>query len=201
MRETPALFDAIFKRLMSLSDMAIVQFINGVFGADHSPDSKVEHLATEYISKDLKKKFLDILIAINSENLYHIEAQIDDDADMAIRLFEYGYAVALHSKSVEDGITRIKFPNARVIYWETSAKTPDVALLRLEFPDGSTHDYSAPSFKFLEHSIEELDQMVILLPFYILKLRKRVKAAKSSEERQELAEEMKLLTCRTGRSR
>jgi hypothetical protein len=34
-----------------------------------------------------------------------------------------------------------KFPEAWVIYWETTRKTPDQETLVLEFPDGSIHKY------------------------------------------------------------
>ncbi len=194
-RETPTIFDGIFKRLLDLSDVAIVQLINGVFGENYSPHSKVDRLSTEYISEDLRKRLLDVLIAIDGENLCHIEAQINDDSDMVIRMFEYGYAVALRNRVKDGNITKMTFPKAKVIYWETTAKTPDKELLRLEFPDGTHHDYEVGSLKLLEHSIDELEQqkLAVLLPFYTLKLRKRVKNAKTSEERQALAEEMESL--------
>jgi hypothetical protein len=35
----------------------------------------------------------------------------------------------------------IKFPNARIIYWETTKKTPDEVTLTLSFPDGEYYHY------------------------------------------------------------
>ncbi|GHU54424.1 hypothetical protein FACS189442_0620 [Spirochaetia bacterium] len=47
-------------------------------------------------------------------------------------------------------------------------------------------------FPFLDHSIAELEErnMSILLPFYVLKLRKQVKAARTGKRRLELSKEM-----------
>jgi hypothetical protein len=49
-----------------------------------------------------------------------------------------------------------------------------------------------PAFKVLEHGIEELEKkkLALLLPFYVLKYRKQVKAARSEEERRALVPEV-----------
>ncbi|GHT00396.1 hypothetical protein AGMMS50276_26070 [Synergistales bacterium] len=51
------------------------------------------------------------------------------------------------------------------------------------------------SFKFLEHDIKELEErkLAILLPFYVLKLRKQTVSDKTSKRRAELAIEMKTI--------
>ncbi|MDR2535453.1 MAG: hypothetical protein LBD29_05400 [Treponema sp.] len=45
----PQIFDRVFKRTMRLSSMAIIQFINGLLGTDHSPRAGLEYLSTDYI--------------------------------------------------------------------------------------------------------------------------------------------------------
>ncbi|GHS90254.1 hypothetical protein AGMMS49957_15840 [Synergistales bacterium] len=103
----------------------------------------------------------------------------------------------LRTKTVsEDGSKiSIKFPNARIIYWETTKKTPDEVTLSLEFSEGEQYNYKVKSFKFLEHDIKELEErkLAILLPFYVLKLRKQAVSAKTSKRRAELAIEMKTI--------
>jgi hypothetical protein len=66
-------------------------------------------------------------------------------------------------------------------------------MLSLEFSDGGNYDYKVKAFKFLDHSVDELEKskLAILLPFYVLKLRKQAVSAKTSERRAELAKEMK----------
>jgi hypothetical protein len=195
-RGTTQIFDLILKRLLRLSGPAVVQFINGLFGTNHPLDSKVEYPSTESVSRKLRKLLSDMIVIVNGVH-YHIEAEIRDDETIVIRVFEYGFAEGLRTMTVLGGGERItlKFPNARIIYWETTKKAPDEAVLALEFPDGGHYDYKVKTLKFLEHDIEELEKrkLALLLPFHVLKLRKEVVSAKTSSTRTKLAEEMKRL--------
>jgi hypothetical protein len=190
-RETPQIFDAIFKKLMMLSNRAVICLINGLFNASHPVDSAIEYPTTEYISDDLKRQMLDILILIDSANLYHIEAQIDDDKNMVVRMFNYGLAVGFRNKGVSDDVIHIKFPEHKVIYWETTKASPDHITLKLELPD-TTVEYRLRSMKFLDYSIRHLEDqgLVVLIPFHLLKLRKQIESAKTSEQRTVLAGQM-----------
>jgi hypothetical protein len=198
-RETQHLFDLMFKRLMHLSSVAIVHFINGLFGTNHSPDSTVDYPKTESVTRTLGHIISDILIVISKTFIYHLEAQIDNDENIALRVFEYGWQAGLRGKAVLDNVITVKFPSPMVLYWETTKSTPDTVILRLEFPDGKSYDYEVKSFKFLSHTMKELEEknLVILLPFYLLKLRKRVNlalklpAAKSKAKLRELVAEMR----------
>jgi len=143
-RETQHIFDLILKRLLRLSNGAVIQFINGLFGTDHPLDSTVEYPNTEYVSRKLRRLMSDIVVVINGVNVYHLEAEIKDDESIVIRIFEYGFAQGLSTKTASEGGERItiKFPNARIIYWETTKRTPDEVVLTLEFPDGGSYDYA-----------------------------------------------------------
>jgi hypothetical protein len=136
-----------------------------------------------------------MIVIINGVYIYHLEAEIEDDENIVVRVFEYGFAEGLRTKEVLGSGKKItlKFPNARIIYWETTKNTPDEAVLVLEFPDGGSYDYKVKTLKFLKHEIEELEKrkLAILLPFYVLKLRKKVVSAKTSQARAKLASEMK----------
>ena len=163
-RHIQQIFDDVFKQLMWLSDLAIVQFINGLFETDHPADSVVHRVSTENVSRRLRKTLADVVIIINNVS-YHIETQISDDEDMALRMFEYGFAESLRGRGTsvtedsghpgEDTIT-LRFPQARLIYWEVSGKTPDKARLNLVFPDNTEHRFEVEVLKFLDHSIQEL---------------------------------------------
>jgi predicted transposase/invertase (TIGR01784 family) len=137
----------------------------------------------------------DMIVIINGTHVYHLEAEIGDDENIVIRMFEYGFAEGLRTKTLSESGQKItiKCPNARVIYWETTKRTPDEVVLSLEFSDGTSHDYTVKTFKFLDHTIKELEEKkaVILLPFYVLKLRKRAMSERNSKRRTELCAEMK----------
>jgi hypothetical protein len=177
------------------SSTPIRLFINGLFGTDYPPESTVEYPNTEQVGRKLKRIMSDTMIIIGGIHVYHVEAQIGDDENIAVRVFEYGYAEGLRTHAVTDDLVTLKFPAARIIYWETTNKTPNEVTLRLEFPDGNYYDYKVKTFKPLNYTIAELKErkMAILLPFYVLKLRKRVVRAKSPEERRGLAVELKAL--------
>jgi len=196
-RETQQIFDLILKRLLRLSSPSVIQFINGLFGTEHPLDSTVEYPNTESVSRKLRRLMSDMVVIIGGIHAYHLEAEIKSDESIVIRVFEYGFAQGLSTKSASDGGERItiKFPNARIIYWETTKRTPDEVVLSLEFPNGRSYDYVVKTFKFLDHGIEELEkkQLVILLPFYVLKLRKRVASTRSPKRRAELSSEMKAI--------
>jgi hypothetical protein len=191
-KKTAQLFDKIFKELMTLSAPTIIRFINALFGRDHPLDSTIEYINVETVSEELKKRIADIIIRIGGEFTYHIEAQIGDDDQISIRLFEYGYNAALKYRRTVDGVIELPFPESRVIYWESTENTPDVVTLRFKLPNGENFDYEVKTFKLLDHSIEELSEknLTLLLPFYVLKLRNKVENAKSSGKRRELPAEL-----------
>jgi hypothetical protein len=159
-RETRQLFDLIFKRLIQeASPRAVVALINGLFNTAFPLDSPVSFPNKEKVTEDLRQIVSDMIILIAGE-LFHFEAQIDDDLNMALRLFRYGYHEAItRPKTGEDGNLTITFPQARVLYWETTKKTPDNLTLHIIFPDRSRHDFVVPAFKVLDHGIEELEGM------------------------------------------
>jgi hypothetical protein len=196
-RETREIFDRVVKRLIRLSGVAVVQFINGLFGKNHPLDSAVEYPNTETVSENLRKLMSDTIIIIGGVHVYHIESEIDsDDAEIVLRVFDYGYAEGLRTKEADEQRNlRIRFPEAKIIYWEASRKAPDTVTLKLEFPDGGSYDYTVPTFKFLDYDIGELEarKLTILLPFYVLKLRRQVRRTKRPERRAELAAEMRQL--------
>ncbi|MDR3076209.1 MAG: hypothetical protein LBU26_02815, partial [Synergistaceae bacterium] len=116
-RETLHIFDLILKQLMRLSNVAVIHFINGLFGVNHPPGSTVEYPNTESVSKKLRRLMSDTIVIIGGSHVYHVEAEISDGADIALRVFEYGFAEGLRTRRTsEDGKISIKFPGARVIY-------------------------------------------------------------------------------------
>jgi hypothetical protein len=187
-------FDLLIKRLLHLSNRAVVSFINGLFGTKYPRDSTVEYLSTETVSKKLRPLMSDTRIRVNDDT-YLIEAQISFDGDMMIRCFEYSYYSGLVEKTFEGSVRTIKIPAARIIYWEGTGELPAEQVLRLRFSNGSYYDYGVETFQPLTHSVKELEKrgLAILLPFYILKLREQVKKAAPGAERKKLTGDMRKL--------
>ncbi|MDR1148198.1 MAG: hypothetical protein LBK66_06150 [Spirochaetaceae bacterium] len=189
------IFDRSFKQIIgSLSDGALISFINSLFGAGHPIESPVVRLNTEQIGKNLEKQQPDEVLSIEGK-IYIIEEQTAPDKNMAIRVFEYGYAQALKDKTIKDGMVTLPFPRMIVIYLEAGSITPDILKIRMEFPDGTEHDFTVKTLKLLDYGVEELagKGFAPLLPFYIIKLRKEAKRAKTEEERRRVEEAFKEL--------
>jgi hypothetical protein len=192
-REIFQLFDRVFKCLMGLSDRAVIRFINGLFGTSHPPDSAVDRPGTETVDRRLRRTQADMLIVINGRSSYLVEAQIKNDGGMAFRIFQYMMDIGWRNPSKEGGLTRVRLPDARVIYLETTAGTPDRETIVLELPSGAEYPFTVPSFKLPEYTAAMLEErdLGILLPFCVLRLRRELKAAESGAERRALAGRMK----------
>jgi predicted transposase/invertase (TIGR01784 family) len=198
MEKVYQVFDKSFKRILQeASPGTVVSFINGLFDTDFMPDSEVIFLNNESVREDLGGICSDMLMSVNRAHLFHIEAEIDPELNMALRMFDYGYAAALKRRKVgTDGVITLDFPKARALYWETTKKTPDTLTLRLIFPDDSVHNFRVETFKVLEHDLKDMERLRLdlLLPFQILKFRNRIKSADSRQAvAPELTAELKRL--------
>jgi hypothetical protein len=133
------------------------------------------------------------IITFIDGNSYLIEVQIRNDRDMGRRIFQYIMNEGRNQGPDRgDHVIQVNLPQARVIYWEPTPATPDRETFIFRFPGGPECRYEAPSLKFLEYTIPALEArgLALLLPFYVLKLRHKVKKAGTPAEREDLARQM-----------
>jgi hypothetical protein len=177
------IYDKIFKRILTLSSVAVINFINGIFGKNFPLDSKLTYNWTENIKDDLEKTIADTIITVNDTEKFHVEVQINNDSTISLRVFDYGYQDALKYKKVKKDRIILEFPQSKVIYLEHNSNTPDNVILELKFGKQGSFEYKIPTMKFLDYSIDELNNqhLVILLPLYLLKLRKEIEKSPSQE--------------------
>jgi len=200
-RRTAQLFDLMFKSIIKdASSSAVVHLINGIYKKNYPLDTQVTIEPNELIkehpkSGKLEKIISDIIITLHSGNkkdTFIMEAQINDDLKMMLRIFNYSTLVALEKRTVSDdgSYMKIEMPSPAVIYWETS-KTKDMVSVEIKFPDNKSVVYEIPAFKVLRHSVSELGDMALLLPFYILKIRKELeKKSTDSAKRKVLSKRL-----------
>ncbi len=179
------IYDRMFKKILTLSARAVIGLINGLFGTDYPPDSTITYNWTEHHDDHLKKTLADTIVTVNSSHSYHMEAQMYRDEEIEFRVFDYSYGHALKSRNDAD---ILHFPEPRIIYLYNHENISDTREILLDFGTQGTFTYCVPVFKLLEHTTEELSSknMVILIPFMILKLR-------DSIEKKRTPENMKLL--------
>lgn len=126
----------------------------------------------------MHKTLADTILTINNKYSYHMEAQITEEEDIIFRVFDYSFRHADRNRGEN---YRLIFPEPKIIYLCPSKKTPDEYSLTLDFGSQGTFTYKVSTFKFLETSVEELNnrKMIILIPFQLLKLKLKSLLAKN----------------------
>ena len=182
------IFDKVFKKILTLSSKAVINLINGLFETNYPENSTITYNWTEFLDTELRRTLADTIITISGRYSYHIEAQLEKDEDIVFRVFEYGYhhADRMHASSADYYV--LHFPEPKIIYLYATKDIPDTYILRLDFGIQGYFDYKVPVFKYLETSLEELNQkkLIILIPFQLLKLRKLLQKSRNPENLQAL---------------
>lgn len=190
MKEIHQIYDKAFKRILTLSDKAVINLINGLFGTDYPTNSKITYNWTEHEDKDLKRTLSDSILTINDRDIYHIEAQITEDEEIVFRVFEYGFGHAYKNRTFDNGMETMVFPRPCIVYLDEGKKDkiPDEYTLILKFEDQGEFSYKVPVFKLQNISLQELNdkKLIALLPFLLLKLRKKIEKIRSKENMEEL---------------
>lgn len=181
---THKIFDSTFKKILTLSSKAVVNMINGLFYTSYDPDTaEVFYHWTESVKDDtIKTTLADTILVINNSDAYHMEAQMTKDENIVFRVFSYGAGYADKTKEIsqdEKGhdIYQIHFPNPCIIYLNNvSESVPDTYSLSVDLGLDAPIIYRVPVVKLMNCSTEDINnrKMVILVPFFLLKLRERL---------------------------
>ena len=190
MKEIHQIFDKAFKRILTLSDKAVINLINGLFGTEYPTDSKITYNWTEHEDKELKRTLSDSILTINNKDSYHIEAQMTEDEEIVFRVFEYGFGHAYKNRIIESCGESMVFPQPCIVYLDEGKKDklPDEYTLILQFKNQGEFIYKVPVVKLQNISLQELNdkKLIVLLPFLLLKLRKKLDKIRSKDNMEEL---------------
>ena len=110
------IYDKMFKKILTLSSKAVINFINGLFQTDYPTDSTISYNWTEFHDDNLTKTIADTILTIGGVHSYHIEAQMYRDEDIVLRIFDYGYKHSLRNAKVEDNICYLTFPKSKIVF-------------------------------------------------------------------------------------
>ncbi|MCM1027497.1 MAG: hypothetical protein NC432_13775 [Roseburia sp.] len=174
------LYDKLFKKTLTLSPVAVINLINGLFGTDYPTDSDITYHWTEFEDEELRRILADTILTVGggrNPHSYHIEAQMTRDDEIILRVFEYGFGHARRYADQEDGVYTLDFPEPLVIYLCPGNSLPDEYTLRLNFGEQGTFLYRVPAIRFQSLSTEEINdrKLAALLPFRLLKLREHIR--------------------------
>ena len=190
MKEIHQIYDKAFKRILTLSEKTVINLINGLFDTEYPTDSKITYNWTEHEDKELKRTLADSILTINGRDSYHIEAQMTEDEEIVFRFIEYGFGHAYKNRTFVKGGECMVFPRPCILYLDEGKKDtiPDEYALTLLFEDQGEFTYKVPLVKLQNISVEELNEkkLIALLPFQLLKLRKKIENLRTKENLEEL---------------
>ncbi len=174
------IYDKMFKKILTLSKKSVINMINGLFDTDYPIDSDITYRWTEVVDDALRRTLADTIITVNGCNSYHIEAQMYTDEDIVMRVFNYGYGHSIQNRIDADVLN---FPVPKIIYFGDSKRVPDTYKLILNFEEQGQFEYKVKTFKYQEHSIEEINnkKLIILIPFELLRLKKLLEREHTEE--------------------
>ena len=179
-------FDDVFRTIAQKMPQLLIPLINEVFHTNYSEDTDFEQLRNEHYEK-YGKIITDSIIRIGP-HLYHIECQSERDADMVIRMFEYDISIALeHTSKIED-TWQIEFPQSCVLYVRNHRHLPESHTAIVKFADGQQVTYQVPIIHAQNYTVNAIfeKQLLILLPYHILRYEHFLKSNKTNEKKVQL---------------
>ncbi len=134
----------------------------------------------ELIRPDLKSRLADIFLTIGNSHTFHLEAQMTQDNQIFLRVFEYGFYYAMSAQETPDCLN---FPEPVIIYLNRQEPLPEESILHISFGSQGTFDYRIRNYSCLAHDVTQLNQqnMAVLIPFQVLRLHNFLDAQNLSE--------------------
>lgn len=196
--------DAILKRLFTIENtIPIIDFLNAAYKDNLSYDCKIIYTNTEIINNenDIRGDIMssglgyiihhsDLYITAYDKGRrfeYAVEFQTKFDETMGIRMFRYGFerAAKIH-KTISKSKVIIEFPQPYLILLEEENEVEDLISLEVIFPKGEKANFNIDVLKYWNYDVHRLyiENMYLLYPLQIFKLRKDMERISKSKERQ-----------------
>ncbi|MDE7249939.1 MAG: hypothetical protein K2N82_08645, partial [Lachnospiraceae bacterium] len=181
------LWDEMLKRQIQLYPEMLLPLIKEIFRKEYPVGINIKMLSTEYVvskvyeygEKRIESVRSDLLIQVGSKDIYHMECQMKQGGDIAIRMLEYDMNIALvHGlewvEIAQAGNTykhRLKFPKSAIL----SKNTPDAESCVIVFPDETEYEYRIPILKIQKYTPEMIEEknLNILLPFLPIRFKRK----------------------------
>jgi len=203
-QDIPLNMDGIVKILFRLSDKMTIRMINSLFGKKIPLDAKVITESGELhrfsqADPTVEEIRADMIVNINGER-YHIEFETVNNKLMPVRVFEYGFMIAI--RELKSYVTHIKngiqlnYPKQYVIFVEQNDAIPERELtMKVILWDGDEKEYKVPIMRYWLETPESLEAKGLepLLPLQVFKIRKGLieiaRSRKTEVEKEKLTEE------------
>lgn len=187
------IFDDVYRSMAQKMTFLMIPLINEVFGQTYPEDEKIETLRNEHY-EPTGKIITDSIYRIG-DCLYHIECQSTKDGNMALRMLEYDFAIALDRAEMdEEGNETITFPSSCVVYVRNHRDIPDEHTVTVRLPGGETFKYKAKTIQVRKYSPNEIfsKHLYVFLPYFILRYEHFIKSKSTNQKKtEELMAELK----------
>ena len=165
-------------------------------------------LSTEYVvskiyeqgHRKIQSIHSDLLVQVGSRDIYHIECQMKEGGNIALRMLEYDMNIALvhgcgRTDSGNHSKYKLKFPQSVILYLNNTKNTPDAESCSVEGPDGREHIYSVPVMKVQEYTPQMIAdrQLNLLFPFLPIRFKNRFDTILDKKNNVEIKEKMEAL--------
>lgn len=165
------IYDKIFKKILTLSSVAVVNLINGLFGTTYPPDSTITYHWTEFEDDNLRRILADTILTINGIHSYHIEAQMEKDEDIVFRVFDYGYGHAQRQRFAQPFEPKLISSTDIVdTFSDTDVSNTDAEITSFSTIEPASDDYPPYTLYFPEPKIIYLVAKDNIPDEYTLKL-------------------------------
>lgn len=170
------IWDIMFKVILQEMPQMAIPLINEAFHENYGMDAEILSLNNEFYNADGSKVVSDTSFMID-EMLYHFECQFSNDKEMAFRMFEYDFHIAVAGTKGEKRIDELVFPKSCVIYITTNKNNPTKLNMKIIFPNGE-FIYEVPTLRVHDYTFENISKknLLIFLPYMALRFPQKLKS-------------------------
>ena len=165
------IYDDVFRTMAQKFPYLFIALINEVFGTSFPEDVKIETHRNEFITK--RGKIITDSIFLIERRLFHIECQSNKDHAMAIRMFEYDFAIAIEDAIHQGKPYEVTLPDSCVVYIRANRNTPNELKVRVRIGDVEV-PYFTRVIKVASYTLDDLisKKLKVLLPYYMVRYEK-----------------------------
>ena len=162
-------FDSAFKTVIHKAPWLVIPLINEAFDRSYSQDALITHFSNEH--EGPRGSTVSDSVFWLQDKVYHVECQSTPDADMAVRMIEYDFAIALEGALGGGTPYEMNFPESCVLFLRHTSNTPDALQMRVNLPSGDSFTYESKVVKAQLFTSDEIFEknLLLLLPFYLMR--------------------------------
>lgn len=168
----------MFKVILQNMPRMALPLINEAFHEEYSMGAEIISLNNEFYNADGSRVVGDTSFLVD-EMLYHFECQFSNDKEMAFRMFEYDFHIAIAGTKGEKRIDELVFPKSCVVYITANKNNPKKLNMKIIFPNGE-FIYEVPTLRVHDYTFENISKknLLIFLPYMALRFPQKLKNKK-----------------------